>query len=221
VTDQPFRTAHLSQIETVPLAGDGGLGWKPVREALGIEAFGINVWTAGEPGAEVIGPHVETDDQAGSHEELYLVLAGRATFTVGDDEVDAPPGTMVAVLDPTARRMAVAREADTAVLVVGGRVGAGFEVAAWEFIVRASALYRRGDAAGAAAELRRGLPRHPDCWPLLYDLACYESLSGDHEAALAHLAKAGTLSPRARELARAEPDFEPIRGARDFERAVG
>ena len=61
----------------------------PVREHLGIHAFGINAYTPGEDGT-LIGEH----DEAGSgQEELYIVLDGKATFEVDGVAFDArPPG---------------------------------------------------------------------------------------------------------------------------------
>src|SRR5437773_10681816 len=73
----------------------------PVREHLGIHAFGINAYTPGEDGT-LIGEH----DEAGSgQEELYIVLDGKATFEVDSEAVDAPPGTLVFVR-PESRRKA-------------------------------------------------------------------------------------------------------------------
>ena len=65
----------------------------PVREHLGIHAFGINAYTPGEDGT-LISEH----DEAGSgQEELYIVLDGKATFEVDGETVDAPAGTFVFV----------------------------------------------------------------------------------------------------------------------------
>jgi hypothetical protein len=58
----------------------------PVREHLGIHAFGINAYGSGQ-------------------EELYIVLDGKATFEVDGEAVDAPPGTLVSV-GPESRRKA-------------------------------------------------------------------------------------------------------------------
>src|ERR671938_212291 len=86
--------------------------WKTVRHHFDIRAFGINAWSKGE-GEDVIPAHDETGS---GHEELYLVTQGRATFTVGDEEIDAPAGTAVFVRDASLRRGAVSRAADTTVL---------------------------------------------------------------------------------------------------------
>src|ERR1043166_2614739 len=73
----------------------------PVREHLGIHAFGINAYTPGEDGT-LIGEH----DEAGSgQEELYMVRDGKATFEVDGETVEAPAGTLVFV-GPGSRRKA-------------------------------------------------------------------------------------------------------------------
>lgn len=67
-----------------------------------------------------------------AHEEVYVVIEGRATFTVDGEEVDAPAGTVIFVKDPAIVRHAVARSAGTMVLAIGGPVGKAFEPSAWE-----------------------------------------------------------------------------------------
>ena len=65
----------------------------PVREHLGIHAFGINAYTPGEDGT-LINEH---DESGSGQEELYIVLDGNATFEVDGETVDAPAGTFVFV----------------------------------------------------------------------------------------------------------------------------
>jgi quercetin dioxygenase-like cupin family protein len=103
--------------------------WIPVRDHFGIQGFGVNAYRAEQAGGVVIDEHTET---LGQHEELYLVVAGHATFTIDGGEIDAPAGTLVFVGDPATPRSAVAKEAETTVLVAGARPGHAFEVAAWE-----------------------------------------------------------------------------------------
>src|SRR4051794_35315544 len=98
---QGYETATLEQLTRAD-------GWSPIRKQLGIHAFGVNAWTAKEADARLISEH---DEAPSGHEELYLVVAGRATFTVGGDEIDAPTGTLVFVGDPAVKRGAVAAEA--------------------------------------------------------------------------------------------------------------
>jgi quercetin dioxygenase-like cupin family protein len=124
-----MRTAKLDDI---PLGEHNGQeDWLPIRHALGVRAFGINAWRA-DRGQQVIGEHVEREDSPSEHEELYLVLDGRAMFTVDGETVDAPRGTLVHVPDPGSSRGAVAQEDGTVVLVVGGEPGAAFAVSRWE-----------------------------------------------------------------------------------------
>ena len=71
MNDRPtWRAAQLDDIER----RDRDI---PVREHLGIHAFGINVYAPGEDGV-LIGEHDETGS---GQEELYIVLGGEATFT--------------------------------------------------------------------------------------------------------------------------------------------
>src|SRR5215217_4285931 len=87
----------------------------PVREHLGIRAFGVNAYTPGEEGT-LISEH----DEAGSgQEELYIVLDGKATFEVDGEAIDAPPGTLVFV-GPESLRKA---PGDGTVLAVGAIPG--------------------------------------------------------------------------------------------------
>lgn len=115
------------------LAGErwDDLEWRPVRHHLGIEAFGAGAWL-GDAGVELIEEHTEVVEGADEHEELYLVMRGRATFTVEGEQLDAPAGTFVAVADPRATRKAVAAEDGTAILAVGAPRGRAYEVAPWE-----------------------------------------------------------------------------------------
>jgi len=60
-----------------------------------VTAFAVGAWTADTPGEEIVEPHDETSPGSGRHEELYVVLTGRARFTVADEQLDAPAGTFV------------------------------------------------------------------------------------------------------------------------------
>jgi hypothetical protein len=108
-----------------------GLEWRPVRHHLGIEAFGAGAFL-GDSGIELIEEHTEQEENADEHEELYLVVRGRATFTVEGEAIDAPAGTFVAVPDPATTRKAVAEEDGTAIFAVGAPRGRAYEVSPWE-----------------------------------------------------------------------------------------
>jgi mannose-6-phosphate isomerase-like protein (cupin superfamily) len=127
VNDARWDVAHLSEIEPVGEPDPGEQEWRPVRHRLGIGAFGVNAWVSRNAGDFVIEDHTETE-----HEELYLVLSGRATFTVDGETVDAPAGTFVHLPDPKVRRKAIGEEAGTTVLAIGATRGKPFVVSRWE-----------------------------------------------------------------------------------------
>ena len=107
------------RIEDVPLVPERELSdpdWYPLQHHLGLTAFGANVFVGREPGQELVGEH---DERASGQQELYLVLAGEAEFTLDGDTVPASEGTVVAVTDPAVTRRAAAVVAGTAVLAVG------------------------------------------------------------------------------------------------------
>ncbi len=122
MTETTYETARIADLERPD-------GWSPIRRILGVSAFGINAWTTHEAGAAIIPEH---DERPSGHEELYVVVAGRATFTVGGEEIDAPVGTIVFVRDPEAKRGAVAAEADSTVLAVGAQPGKAYVPRSWE-----------------------------------------------------------------------------------------
>src|ERR687893_273188 len=87
----------------------------PVREHLGIHAFGVNAYTPSEDGT-LIGEH----DEAGSgQEELYIVLDGDATFEIDGETFSATAGSFVFV-KPDARRKATGQGT---VLAIGAAPG--------------------------------------------------------------------------------------------------
>lgn len=207
-----FQTARLEDIEEVH---DGRCPWRGVRHHLGIQAFGVNSWTARDAGDRIINEHAEIDDQ----EELYVVLKGRATFELGDDKVDAPEGTLVFV-EPGTRRTAFAEEAGTTILVFGGWAGKPFEVFGWEVWMPLNALYEAGDYEGAIEKGREVIEAHPQYAGPLYNLACCESLAGRPGDAISHLRQAIDRSERFRDFAKDDSDFDPIRDEPAFKELV-
>lgn len=183
-------------------------GWSPIRRTLGIEAFGVNAWTAGEAGGVVIQEH----DESSGHEELYVVVAGRATFTVDGDELEAPAGTLVFVRDPKAKRTAVATEPGTTVLVVGAKPGEPFQPMPWEVNAEVLPLFGEGRYEEARALLVEALERYDvERGVLFYNLGCAEARLGETDAALDHLAAAFEERPDLREHAREDEDMASIR----------
>ena len=182
--------------------------WTQIRAHFGIEAFGVNAWTGG-PGEGVISDHNEADS---GHQELYFVLTGRATFTVDGNDLDAPAGTFVFAGNPATQRKAVAAEPDTTVLALGSKPGEAYRVLGWEFSSEAFPLFGEERYEEAYAILSRANEQHPDAPGVLYNLACAEARLGKNEEAVEHLRRALELYEQFAEIARDDPDLEPIRG---------
>jgi tetratricopeptide (TPR) repeat protein len=209
-----FESVHLSELDAIP--GPGTLVWRPVRRRLGVQAFGMNAYTAETAGEDLVEDHTE---ETYLHEEVYFVVRGHATFTVAGEEIDAPAGTFVFIRDPTVRRYAVAREAGSTVLAVGGRPGEPFRESGWEYSFAAQPHVDAGDYERAVAVASEGLERHSDDAGLLYNIGCWEALAGRRDDALAHLRRAYEIAPeKVSGWARDDRDLDSIRDELEFTR---
>jgi len=184
-----------------------------LRRELGVEAFGINAWTSREAGQTVIGEHDET---AAGHEEVYVVLSGQATFTVDGETVDAPQGTVVFVRDPAVKRTAVGDVADTTILVVGAKRGDAFVISGWEAAAEALRFWQTEEWDKAIEALEVELAKDPEQAVITYNLACAESRAGKADDAVGHLERAIALQSSFAEMAKTDPDFDPIRDHAGF-----
>jgi hypothetical protein len=191
-------------------------GWIPLRELLGVRAFGVNAWSVENAGDPVIPAH---DERQTGHEELYVVVRGHARFTVAGDELDAPVGTIVFVREPSVERGAVATSADTIVLSAGGKPGTAYSPSSWEWNARAMQPYYNGDYAGALAGFEAALDLFPDDPSLLYNMACMEALLGRRDDAIAHLRAAVELGAQPDLLA--DEDLASLRGDSEFVAIAG
>ena len=201
-----YEIAGLGDVESLP--GPGSLRWTPVRKHFGITAFGINAYTATEVGQDVVEEH---DEERLGHEELYVVLAGRATFVLDGDEVDVPAGSAVFLRDPKVRRYARAEEAGTTVLALGGKPGQ-HEISAWEYFFAAYA-YAEDDPERALTEIDAGLAQKPDHPALFYHRACLNAKAGRLEEARAELDRALELDPTLKKWADDDEDLAQLRVA--------
>ncbi len=192
-------------------------GWAPIRRELDVQSFGINAWTAAT-GDTLIPEH---DEVPTGHEELYLVTAGRATFTVQGEVTEAGPGTVVLVRDPAARRGAVAAAAATTVVSVGGRPGEVYAPQAWEVNADLLPLFDRGEFGEAKRVVSAALEEYGPSGILLYNLACAEAQLGEADAALDHLAAALADRPDLAAAARDDSDLEPLRAHPRFAGITG
>jgi hypothetical protein len=103
--------------------------WKPLRAKLGIEAFGINAFVGRATGARVIEDHTE---EGSAHQELYVVLDGKARFELDGEEIETEAGSLVFIADPAVRRTAFALEPNTSVLAIGAAKGKVFTPSSWD-----------------------------------------------------------------------------------------
>lgn len=205
-----WERVHVDELDAIPVAG---VVWHPVRRRLGIRAFGMNAYTAEAVGEQIVEEH---DESSLGHEEVYAVVRGRVTFTVGGETFGAGAGTLVFVRDPALRRVAVADTDDALVLAVGGPPGEAYEPSAWEASFMAAPLLDAGRFDEAIQLFHEELRRHPGNGSLLYNLACAESRAGHAADAVAHLKNAIAAEERFAERAKADPDFDPIRGEPGF-----
>jgi mannose-6-phosphate isomerase-like protein (cupin superfamily) len=95
--------------------GDGP-GFRKVRSALGVTAFGVNALVF-PPQYE--GPNHFHDTQ----DELYFVHRGTATFVVEGEEHEVGEGGLVHVESTTPRMIANRTDEDLVLLIVGGKNG--------------------------------------------------------------------------------------------------
>ena len=189
----------------------------PVREHLGIQAFGTNAFTPAEDGT-LINEH---DENGTGQEELYIVLEGKATFEIDGQTVDAPAGTFVFV-GPGSRRKATG---DGTVLAVGATPGEAYEAIdwgeAWPFHSESMKAYSEQRYADALEAVRGGLGHMPDHAGLHYNYACFATLAGTiDDDTFAHLRRSVELFPRFREDARRDDDFAAARDDPRFEDAL-
>jgi tetratricopeptide (TPR) repeat protein len=207
-----WQSVHLDAIDPIAVV-DGTLLWRPVRRTLDVGAFGINAYVAPNPGDDVVEEHTES---ALGHEEVYVVLTGRATFTLDGEALDAPAGTIVFIRDPDVRRHARAEEPGTSVLAVGGPRDAAYEPSPWEDYFAAERHRTAGDYESYVAELEEALARRPDHPAILYNLACAEALAGRADDAIAHVTRALELKPEWSDTIGKDEDFAALRDRPDW-----
>ena len=206
-----YEIARVDDLEVMPVNG-GEFVWRPVRRRFGITAFGSNAYSAEKAGQRVIEEHFERD----GHEEMYVVLRGRATFTLGDDEVDAGPGTLV-FLRPGTRRGAIAAEDDTFILAVGAKPGVVFEPSPWEGVFAALSYAEQGNLELGRELIAEAIAGSPDAWQGYYNAACMEARFGDPDAAIAHLKRSVELDADAtKKAAENDSDLDSIRDRPDY-----
>jgi quercetin dioxygenase-like cupin family protein len=210
VSEKAYEVAHIDDLDRFPVDNDELL-WRPVRRKLGITAFGTNAYTAEKGHERVVEEHYERDGA----EELYFVATGRATFTLGDEELDAPAGTFV-YAEPGTKRGALAAEPKTTVLAFGAKRGVPHEISGWEEIFVAFGHLNNGHEDEGRETMVAAISAKPDAWQGHFNAACFESLTGNREATFEHLRRAIELDPTAAEYAQKDTDFDWLRDDPEF-----
>ena len=211
--------ARHIRLADLPRAVIGDHTWHPARRALGATGFGVGAYSAAKAGDVLVGTHDETGLGSNRHEELYVVLGGRALFEVDGRELELGPEELLLV-EPEARRGARAVADGTTVLVIGGAPGT---VAAAPYEHWYAAL-ASDDPAEQAEIAAAGLAQYPDHGQLNYQLACFNALAGELGVAARHLRRAVASDERAWEWLADDTDLDPLRdleGAIPARRSVG
>ena len=199
-----YTVLTLDDVETAPHRDSNLI---PIRHLLGFRPAGVNAWKA-DTGGQLIPPH---EEDSGT-EELYVVVSGRATFTVGDEEADATAGTLV-FAPAEVFRTAVATEAGTIVLVVGATIGQAFDAGGWDSFALADMYRQTGRPDDSMAVMEQLIAQRPDYWPTYYNAACLEALGGNADAAFEHLRRAKELDAEGESAAyfREDTDLDSLR----------
>jgi quercetin dioxygenase-like cupin family protein len=93
-----------------------GHGFRKIRKALGVEAFGVN--------AIVYPPRYEGPEHYHeTQDELYFVHKGRIRVDVGGESRELEEGGLFHASSTTPRRISNAGDEDAVVFVVGGKGG--------------------------------------------------------------------------------------------------
>ena len=206
------RIARIDELELYPIEGQEGLTWRPVRRHFDIQAFGVNAYTADQAGQRVVEEHREE----GGHEELYVVVSGRAIFMLDGEEYNAPAGTLVHC-PPGTPRGAVAAEPGTTVLGIGAKPGEVFKPSGWEWTFAGMSLLSQGQEEAARREFDAGIEAYPDAWQGYYNLACVEAKLGNRDLALAQLRRAAEIDqPVVSKYAPEDEDFASLKDDPEF-----
>ena len=117
----------MANVVTDVVEGDGyavanvdaladGPGFRKVRRALGVTAFGVNAIEL--PAGYETGRHFHE-----RQEELYFVHSGRIEITLGDDSFELGPGGLARVDAATIRKIKALGDEPAVYLVTGGKDG--------------------------------------------------------------------------------------------------
>jgi quercetin dioxygenase-like cupin family protein len=211
-----YTILSLDEIEPAPYHQRDGQKLLAIQRLLDFRAAGINGWI-GDPGEGLVPEHAEDSD----NEELYVVVRGRARFTVDGVVVDAPAGTLLHVR-PGENRVAVSEETGTIVVAIGATVGKPFESGGWTSFVVADHLRREGRIDEGRQVVYELLELHPGVWGAPYNIACFEALAGDADAAFRMLDQALRIDTQSvRQWAAQDSDLDSLHDDPRWKKVAG
>lgn len=216
-TETAYRVLSLPEQAS---EGEGDRVYIRLRRELDLGAFGASAAYQAKSGEDVIGEHDELGPGADGQEELYVVVQGSATFTVGGDDVDAPHGTVVFV-SPGTKRKAVATSDGTIVLAVGGRRGKPYRLPPGAELYDFFQHYNEKEYEAALDACHAALEKFPGNALVLYNIACMQSLLGQPDQALETLRTSVEAWPAYKENAKGDDDFASLRADPRFVELVG
>lgn len=89
-----------------------------------------------------------------------------------------------------------------------------------DIIKQGTIRYSHGEYVAAADIMAKANKQFPKNANILYNLACFESLSGFASESMLHLSQAITLDASFRELAKSDSDFDPVRAMPEFKTLI-
>lgn len=89
-----------------------------------------------------------------------------------------------------------------------------------DIIKQGTIRYSNGEYVAAADIMTKANKQFPKNANILYNLACFESLSGFASESILHLSQAITLDASFRELAKSDSDFDPVRAMPEFKTLI-
>ncbi|MGH3075179.1 MAG: hypothetical protein ACRDQC_09640 [Gaiellales bacterium] len=101
--------------------------WQPLNGPLGVGGFGISAIVC-DPGEAF---DIEHDESESGQQEVYVVVAGRAAFQIGDESVEAGPGEVASAPDPMAKRAYRALEPGTRIVCLGAQPSGAGDYGDW------------------------------------------------------------------------------------------
>lgn len=112
--------------DVAPYSGSSeieGIRFRPVRSALGVTAWGMNVL---ELSPNCTG-YPEHDHEEDGQEEVYVILSGAVVLQANGEEVTLETGDAARVACNIKRKL-VTRERPASILAIGGTPGKAFQV---------------------------------------------------------------------------------------------